>query len=172
MKEDLISTMENREEPVAAQKNTEWYSEDFIYNAVVKHLRENGYKVQKEQAHKEGDKSERIINASKFFKKEIIEVKGFSHAAHIPISLVQSKVKEHAKSWFSEAMLNSFMNFSNFDNAEVAMALPNVGRYQAIIEKLYEYFTVNDLFFRVYMVNEDESVDVSNLNQKFGKISP
>ena len=146
----------------------EWYSEDFIYNAVVAYLKDNGYKVQKESLPKDKDgvKQERIINASKFFKKEIIEVKGFpqynpSNPQHAPL-----KTTHHAKNWFSEALINSFANFGTFENAEVAMALPNVSRYKAIVEKLHEYFTANDLYFTIYLVNEDGTVEVSNLNEK------
>ncbi len=145
----------------------QWYSEDFVYTNVVQYLKENGYKIQKEIAIKSVGKTDRIINASKFFKREIIEVKGFPYhesneTAHLPV-----KATQHAKSWFSEALVNSFSNFGSFDNAEVAMALPNVGRYQAIIEKLHDYFTTNDLFFRIYLVNEDGSIEVSNLNEKY-----
>ena len=49
------------------------------------------------------------------------------------------------------------------------MALPNVSRYQAIIQKLNDYFSINDLYFRIYLVNEDGSVEVSNLNSKYSK---
>jgi hypothetical protein len=158
--------MENTISNPSTSRTTDWYSEDFIHSSVVKYLKDNGYKVQKDSAAKDTEKTERVINASKFFKKEIIEVKGFPylHPNHLhtaaPVKATQ------AKNWFTEALFNSFVNFGNFENAEVAMALPNVGRYQAIIQKLYDYFTVNDLYFRIYLVNEDGSVEVSNLNQR------
>lgn len=47
------------------------------------------------------------------------------------------------------------------------MALPNVGRYQAIIKKLNDYFFINDLYFRIYLINEDGSVEVRNLNSRY-----
>ena len=149
-------------------KNNDWYSEEFIYSCVVKYLKENGYKVQKESRFKDSDKPGMIITASKFFKKEIIEVKGFPHYPNQLHAVTPRST--HAKSWFTEALFNSFVNFSSFENAEVAMALPNVGRYQAIIKNLTDYFTVNDLYFRIYLVNEDGSVDVSNLNHKYLKV--
>ncbi|MCW3106841.1 MAG: hypothetical protein JWQ09_1347 [Segetibacter sp.] len=143
-------------------------SEEFIHASVVKYLKENGYKVQKESRFKEAEKAEKIITASKFFRKEIIEVKGLPHYDPHHLHTVAPKAT-HAKSWFSEALFNSFVNFSSFENVEVAMALPNVGRYQAIIKNLNDYFTINDLYFRIYLVNEDGSVDVSNLNHKYLK---
>lgn len=150
-------------------KTTDWYSEDFIYKSVVKFLKENGYKIQKEQPGKENEKAERIITASKYFKKEIIEVKGFPHYYYPASNPHVTPKSTFAKSWFTEALFNSFINFSLIDNAEVAMALPNVSRYQAIIKKLNDYFTINDLYFRIYLVNEDGSVEVSNLNYNHTK---
>jgi hypothetical protein len=47
----------------------DWFSDDFIYNSVVKFLKENGYKIQKEDR----EKNERIITASKFFKKKLLK---------------------------------------------------------------------------------------------------
>lgn len=149
---------------------TDWYSEEFIYSSVVKFLKENGYKVHKDNVLKEAEKPERIITATKFFKKEVIEVKGFPHH-YIPSAKETVQTKSNAKNWFTEALFNSFVNFSVIENAEVAMALPNVSRYQAIIEKLNDYFSVNDLYFRIYLVNEDGGVEVSNLNIKYAKTS-
>ncbi len=154
-------------------ETTDWYFEDFIYNSVSKFLKENGYKVQKENSTKEKDKTETKIIASKFFKKEIIEVKGFPNYYYSNSSqTIEPAKNSYAKNWFTEALFNSFINFSLSENAEVAIALPNVARYQAIIKKLNDYFTVNDLYFRIYLVNEDGSVDISNLNEKYCGIKP
>jgi hypothetical protein len=157
--------MENNNISTLAATTSDWYSEEFISSSVMRYLKECGYKVQRESRVKDDEKSEILLIASKFFKKEIIEVKGFPQNFPNPLQAAVPKAT-HAKNWFSEAMFNSFVNFSSFENAEIAMALPNVGRYRAIIEKLNEYFTVNDLYFRIYLVNEDGSVDVSNLNDQ------
>ena len=161
--------MEKNPNFTIAVKNHDWYSEEFIYSSVANYLKENGYKVQKEGRLKDSDKAERILIATKFFKKEIIEVKGFPHYYPNQLHAVTPKTTQ-AKNWFTETLFNSFVNFSSFENEEVSMALPNVGRYQAIIKNLNDYFTVNDLYFRIYLVNEDGSVDVSNLNHKYLKI--
>lgn len=148
--------------------NTDWYSDEFIHDSVVSFLKKNGYKIHKEGPLKENDREEKKILASKFFKKELIEIKGHPqyHLPHLQVSVPKSV---HAKNSFSDALLNSFMNFSLIENAEVAMAVPNISRYQGIIEKLHDYFTFNDLYFRIYLVNEDGSVEVSNLNEKHSK---
>lgn len=153
--------------PDLSTKSVDWFSVDFIYESVVRFLKEGGYKIHKENDQKEIERNGRIITASKFFKKEVIEVKGFPHYNH-PVTLNSVAAKNtHAKSWFTEALFNSFVNFSMSENSEVAMALPNVSRYQAIIKNLNDYFSINDLSFKIYLVNEDGSVEVSNLNYRF-----
>lgn len=147
---------------------SDWYSEEFIYNSVTTFLKENGYKVQKENAVKEEEAGERKIVATKFFRREIIEVKGYPNyydSNNNPvITLAKSPSVKH---WFSEALFNSFVNFSLTENSDVAIALPNVPRYRAMIKRLNDYFTVNDLYFKIYLVNEDRSVDIVNLNEKY-----
>jgi hypothetical protein len=157
--------MENNFDLSRSTVNNDWYSEEFIYTSIVKYLKENGYKVLKENRQKEAEKPDKIITASKFFKKEMIEVKGYP--GYHPNQSHPAPKSTQAKSWFSEALVNSFVNFSRFADAEIAIALPNVGRYQTIIRNLNDYFTLNDLYFRIYLVNEDGSVEVSNLNHKY-----
>ncbi len=158
--------------PLLSETNNEWYSEEFISNSIVAYLKDNGYKIHKDLYNKMPDKIDTIITASKFFSKEIIEVKGY------PTEFYRHNNKEvpknhattqHAKKWFSEALLNSFMNFGKYysnDSAEVAMALPNVDRYKTIIEKVQDYFSENNLYFKIYLVNDDGEVEISNLNKK------
>ena len=154
--------MENYLPAYAEITPVDWYSEEFIYKSVVNFLKEKGYKVHKDNSKKGFEKTGRSITASRFFKKEVIEVKGFPHYYH-------PAARDAVPAKSTSALFNSFVNFSMTDNAEVAMAVPNVSRYQAIIEKLNDYFSVNDLYFRIYLVNEDGSVEVSNLNDKFAK---
>jgi len=153
-----------------------WYSEQFISDSLINYLKDNGYKIHKDVYTKMPEKAETIITASKFFTKEIIEVKGLPSEVQkwSPQKETPKNTSHvhHAKSWFSEALLNSFMNFGKYysiDNAEVAMALPNVEKYKAIIEKVQDYFALNNLYFKIYLVNQDGSVDVSNLNIKYIK---
>jgi hypothetical protein len=145
-----------------------WYSEEFIITSITTYLKNNGYKIHKD-AGKVSDRPEKLVIASKYFTKEIIEIKGFPSAA-APYSGLQKSAQSssHAKHWFSDALFSSFVNFGKYysiENAEIAMALPNVERYKAIIEKVQDYFTVNNLYFKIYLVNEDGEVEVSNLNE-------
>jgi hypothetical protein len=114
-----------------------------------------------------------MIAASRYFKKELIEVKGFPtsyYANDVNKAPIKSTAANQAKNWFSEALFNSFINFGNYynhDNVIVAMALPNVERYKTIIQRVQDYFTLNNLYFKIYLVNEDGDVEVSNLNEVY-----
>lgn len=146
----------------------EWYSEEYIRTCIVKYLKQNGYKIQKSGSTEPDNKS---IVASKFFRKEIIEVKGYPKGYFdqtIVKGLSKNSSSSHqAKHWFSEALLNSLTNFGYYysgENVVLAIGLPNVERYKAIIERVNDYFTLNNLSFKIYLVNEDGMVEVSNLN--------
>ncbi len=149
-----------------------WYSEDFIIDSLSEYLKENGYKIHKDSG-KPTERNEKVVIASKYFTKEIIEVKGFPTKG-LNYSGLQKAGNQavHAKHWFSDALFSSLINFGKYysiENAEVAMALPNVERYKSIIEKVQEYFTVNNLFFKIYLINQDGEVEVSNLNESMRK---
>ncbi len=158
---------------ITFEKTGDWYSEEFIRQSVEKFLKSNGYKIQKDASPERGDK---LITASRFFRKELIEIKGFPASYYTndtnKVTLKNDSTAHQAKSWFFEALFNSFINFGKYYNREnvvVAMALPNVGRYKTIINRLQDYFTLNNLYFKIYLVNEDGSVEVSNLNELYIK---
>lgn len=158
-------------DPFLTSDVNHWYSEEFIITSLTAYLKENGYKIHKDNGKIE--RTERVLVASKYFTKEIIEIKGFptKEGNYAGIQKTAS-TQVHAKNWFSDALLNSFMNFGKYysiENAEVAMALPNADRYKAIIEKVQDYFTVNNLHFKIYLVNEDGEIEVSNLNENMRK---
>lgn len=152
--------------------NANWYTEAFISSSIENYLKENGYKIHKESLHNAGDRNERVITASKYFTKEIIGVKGLLTDQNRNSLLKvadKNSWSQQAKSWFSESLFNSLVNFGKYYSAEsavVAMALPNVERYKTIIEKVADYFTSNNLYFKLYLVNRSGEVEISNLNSK------
>lgn len=153
---------------VKQDDSTIWYTEEFISNSLIHFLKENGYKIHKE--HKEADRNEKIVTASRYFTKEIIGIKGFS-SGHNRTSLLTAADKQsssqHAKTWFAESLFNAFVNFGKYysdESADMAMALPKVDRYKAIMTKVEDYFTMNDLSFKIYLVSESGEVEISNLN--------
>lgn len=157
---------------VKSEENTEWYSEEFICNSLIIYLKKNGYKIHEEKAKSLTGKTEKIITVSKFFTKEIIGIKGLQQVpdrTSLLKVLDKSDSSLQAKSWFNDSLFNALINFGKYysdENAVGAMALPNVERYKAIIEKVQDYFTSNNLYFKLYIVNENGAVDVLNLNDK------
>ncbi|MDQ6812215.1 MAG: hypothetical protein M3040_00520 [Bacteroidota bacterium] len=159
------------ENVIKAEESTDWYSEEFISNALVVFLKKNGYKIHEEKPKTQTGKAEKIITVSKFFTKEIIGIKGLQ-PANDRSSLLKVLDKNdptlQAKSWFYESLFNSFINFGKYysdENAVGAMALPNVERYKAIIETVEKYFISNNLHFKLYLVDESGDVEVFNLNE-------
>lgn len=156
---------------IRSEDTSEWYSEEFICNSLMNYLKKNGYKIHEEKPKSVSVKAEKIITVSKFFTKEIIGIKGLQHTSDrskLLKVLDKNDSSSQAKNWFYESLFNSFINFGKYysdENAVGAMALPNVERYKAIIEKVQEYFKSNNLYFKLYMVSENSEVDVLNLNE-------
>jgi hypothetical protein len=158
---------------IKSEDNTSWYTEEFISKSIEDYFKENGFKVHKETQAVVADRIETVIIASRYFTKEIIGVKGLqtkNDRSSLLKVMDKSASSHHAKSWFSESLFNSLVNFGKYysdESAVVAMALPNVDRYKAIISKVADYFTSNNLSFKIYLVSENGKVEVSNLNLKF-----
>ena len=154
---------------------TESLQEANIRNLLLCYLKQKGYKLLKDEAPAITDKKENIIAVSRHGRKELIEVKGFS-AFHIK----QFKEEQPKKSdqmlqaiqSIAEALFFSFNSFGKYFKGEkvaLALALPDTERYRQIIKNLEDYFTDNDLDFKVYLVAEEGGVKERNLNEKMNK---
>ena len=160
---------------IKPEENTDWYSEEFICSSLISYLKKNGYKIHEEKPKNIGSKPEKIITVSKFFTKEIIGIKGLQPTTernNLLKILDKNDSSSQVKNWFYDSLFNSFINFGKYysdENAVGAMALPNVEKYKAIIEKVQDYFTSNNLFFKLYLVDEGGEVNVWNLNEKDNK---
>lgn len=154
---------------IGINNKAEWYSEDFIKSSISNFLKENGYKIHKEEDVERGRK---LIVASRFFTKEVIEIKGLPKES-LRNQLLQNAAKDAYpnstfKNSFAETLFNSLANFGKYyseESADLAIAVPNIDRYISIIERLHEYFTANKLSLKIYLVNEDGKVEVSNMNE-------
>jgi hypothetical protein len=154
------------------ERENEIFSEQFIFSSVEKYLRLNGYKIQKQVSINISGKEELVIVGSKYFEKEIIEVKGYPKTFDSENNVASKKVSatHHVKNWFSEALFSSFVNFGKYysnNNVLVAIALPNISRSKAVIEIVKDYFTENNLYFKIYLVNDGGDVEILNLNEKY-----
>ncbi|HEX8331572.1 MAG TPA: hypothetical protein VF622_03065 [Segetibacter sp.] len=158
---------------ILTENDSVCFSEEFISASIEKYLKENGYKIQKQVSINISGKEELVIVGSKYFEKEIIEVKGYPKTFEEQENSLSSKktsATQQVKRWFSDALFSSFVNFGKYysnHNVLVAMALPNVSRSKAVIEIVKDYFTENNLYFKIYLVNDNGEVEVLNLNEKF-----
>lgn len=109
-------------------------------------------------------RSGKVITASKFFFKKVIEVEDFPYYHTITHQSISQK-SIGIKSWSTQTLLNSFVKFSISDNTEAAIARPNVSYYLPIIKKFADYFSANDLYFKTYPMNENSSLSVSRLTK-------
>jgi ribosomal protein S8 len=167
MKTNIVSTNNETSEVDS------WCTEEFITNNLIKYLKVNGYKVDTEVVEKTTGKTENVLIATKYFTKEIIEIKGLWEVSKRN-SLLQVYAKDtlaatQVKNSITESFLNSITNFAQYysdENASIALALPNSTRYKAIVDNVEDYFTTNNLYFKIYLIDKEGEIEERNLNTK------
>ena len=153
-------------------EQTQWYTEDFIATSIVQYLKQNGFRIHKESGLREQGRNDKIITASRFFTREVIGIRGLndnSNRESLFKVMEKNNPSHNAKTWLTESLFNSLVNFGKYysdESSDIAMALPNVDKYKAIIERVQEYFAANQLSLKVYLVSENGDVEISNLNVK------
>lgn len=143
---------------------------------VLQHyLKQNGYKSIKEDAERIQDHKDLLVVA-KHGRKELIDVRGLS-----AFSAVLEKEEAHASitdhllhsmQSLAEAFLYSFIHVGHYFKGEKilsSLALPDTERYRQILKNLGDYFTGNNLDFKIYLVSENGEVQERNLNEKKNK---
>jgi hypothetical protein len=144
---------------------------------VLQHyLKQNGYKPIKEDAELEKEHNGNLLLVSRHGRKELIDVRGLS-----AFSAVLEPEEEHASiadhllhsmQSLAEAFLYSFIHVGRYFKGEKvlsSLALPDTERYRKILKNLGDYFTGNNLDFKIYLVAEDGEVQERNLNEKKNK---
>jgi hypothetical protein len=167
MKTNIVSTNNELSEV------DNWCTEEFITNSLIKYLKVNGHKVDTEVVEKPTGKTENVLIATKYFTKEIIEIKGLWEVSKRN-SLLQVYPKDtlaatQVKNSITDSFLNSITNFAQYysdENALIALALPNSARYKAIVDNVEDYFTTNNLYFKIYLIDKDGEIEERNLNIK------
>lgn len=155
----------------------DWYYEGQISKKLVAYFVANGYTILKDNSDKISAKGEDII-VSIQEQLEIIEVKGYPTTVHTRgKDKGKSKTtnpKLQAKHWFSEALLSSIFNYQRQavkDNFKLALAFPLTERYKELIAKVEDFFTDNNIDFKVYFVDQNGAVTIDNLNKNKRKNS-
>ncbi len=140
------------------------------------YLKQKGYKLLKDDAMIVPEKKEGVLAAIRFGKKELIDVKSLSE--FYPVTEIKDAHTGltdhllHSIQSVAEGLFFSFIHFGRYFRGEKitpALALPDTQRYRQILEKLDDYFTENNLDFKVYLVAPGGEVQERNLNQKKNK---
>lgn len=149
----------------------DWFYEGQISKKLVDYFLKNGYKILKDNSAKISARGEDII-VSIQGQQEIIEVKGYPTTVHTKGKdkgkPKPTNPKLQAKHWFSDALLSSIFNYQRHkdnDKFKLALALPLTDRYKELIGKVEDFFTDNNLNFKVYFVDDKGTVTIDNLNK-------
>jgi hypothetical protein len=153
----------------ATNLTSRWYTTAFISSALKEYLEDNGYTISDEQEEKRPNCDE-VITATKLFGKEVIEIKGtLSSTEHLKETEGNKRMKllTEAVNWISDLLLSpiSFFVKHYSDEKSPSLCLPDLDQYRDILEKVREYFTVNNLNLKVYLVNEAGGVQLFYLNE-------
>lgn len=144
---------------------------------LLRYLRQNGYKLLKDEI-VIPEKKDGLLAVARHGRKELIDVR--SLPAVFPLvekkegQLKKTDLLLHAMQSVAEALFHSFVHVGKYFQEEKiasALAVPDTERYRQIIGKLEDYFTENNLDFKIYLLAENGTVRVQNLNQKHNKDS-
>ena len=155
----------------------EWFYEGLISKSLVDYFIKNGYEIIKDNSDNIYAKGEDIIVSRNGFK-EIIEVKGYPTTYYVKGpkkgQLKPTNPKLQAKHWFSEALLSSIFNYQKQignKKFKLALALRLIDKYKELISKVENFFTDNNIDFKVYFIDENGFVIIDNLNRNKRKNS-
>lgn len=164
------------ETPLTAPQAIETTQTVSARDLLLHHLKQKGYKLLKDDAMIVPEKKEGVLAAVRHGKKELIDVKALSEFYSV------TEIREehpgitdqllHSIQSVAEALFFSFIHFGRYFKGEkmtLALALPATQRYRQILEKLEDYFTENNLDFKVYLVALSGEVQERNLNHKKNK---
>lgn len=155
--------------------STEKYSAEALNTVsalqVLQHyLKQNGYKSIKEDAELIKEHNDLLVVA-RHGRKELIDVRGLSaFSAVLEKEEEQASIADHllhSMQYLAEAFLYSFIHVGRYFKGEKvlsSLALPDTERYRQILKNLGEYFTCNNLDFKIYLVSETGEVLERNLN--------
>jgi len=147
----------------------DWYYEGQISRNLVLYLKDKGYEILKDNSSNPNARGEDIIAVSPQGVREVIEVKGYPTGFYTKGERLGEKnrtnPKLQAKHWFSEGILSCLVNHSKHKASGdflLALAFPLMERYRELIRKVEDYFTDNNIPFKVYFVDENGKVSIDD----------
>jgi hypothetical protein len=148
----------------------DWFFEGQISSRLITYLRKHDYKIIKDNSHNISEHGADIIAKSPTGVTEVIEVKGYPTAFYTNGNKKgepkRTNPKLQAKHWFSEAILSCMFNYSKHTDKgkfRLGLAFPLHERYKELISKVENYYTVHQIDFMVYFIDEIGNVTIDNL---------
>lgn len=145
----------------------DWFHESKISRVLVRYLIECNYAIIQDNTENKAAKGVDII-AIKDSVQELVEVKGYPSIYFVNGDKKgqKNKTNPHLQSthWFSGCLSSTLKNFESKET-KLAMAFPACSRYEELVIKNQKYFTENDLDVKVYFIDEQGSITISNLNK-------
>ncbi len=149
---------------IVSKSVLKWYTKEHMVDAMVLHLKRQGFKVYKENfSLVYGDS---IVFAITEGFKEIIQLKGFADQPY-PINQTRSLLHKNYNPLIDEleqTLLSLSKNYSN-KVLPVCFCLPLLESYKELIKRLSEDFTSSNLSLKIYFVDEQGSVSAYELNK-------
>lgn len=155
----------------ATNLTARWYTTAFITSSLKKYLDNNGYSIADEEA-EHSPNCDDVIVATKLFGREVIEIKGTILSTEVLVETEATKrlkLFSDAMHWLSDVLLSpiSFFVRHYADEKSPSLCLPDLDQYRDMLQKVKEYFTVNNLNLKVYLVKENGAVRIMYLNETF-----
>ncbi len=146
---------------------TAWYTTQFITNSLKQYLKEKRFRLS-EPEEQHSLNFDNAIVSTKLLSKEVIEIRGtIAQAAETEEQVEKSDIGFIGVMRFLfDIMLApvSFFTSINGDEKSRCLCLPDLVQYRKILDKLKEYFASNQMHLKIYLINENGSVDVFYLN--------
>jgi hypothetical protein len=144
--------------------------------ALLHFLKQAGYKLVKDDDDLVRESKGQLLVVTRHGRKEAIDIRGLStFAAKVEKEKEQTTITDHllhSVQFLADALLSSFLIFGKYFKGQKmtsALALPDTVRYRQIMEKLEDYFSENNLDFKIYLVAQNGGVLERNLNRKKNK---
>lgn len=145
----------------------DWFDESKLCATLEGYFEGNGYEIIKSNAQNKSAKGTDLI-VSKDGASEFIEVKGYPSIYYVEKKKRGSVKKTtpylQSTHWFSGCLSSTLKNYESKET-KLAMAFPACYRYEELVRKGQKYFTDNDLDIKVYFIDEEGRVTISNLNK-------
>jgi len=147
----------------------DWYTNQFITNSLKQYLKEKGFRLSEPEEQYSLNFGNAIFS-TKLLSKEVIEIRGtITEAAGTGTREWVGKndnVFLEVMHFFIDVIFSpvNFFSTINGDERRRCLCLPDLEQYRKVLTRLKEYFASNKMHLKVYLINQNGSVDVFYLN--------